>query len=66
MEESKKRKRLFEYGIRVHRRKSMLPGHLQAVVGSANLKLARGDPSGAIELCKEVIRQGIVGMKHAL
>ena len=28
-------------------------------MGSANLRLARGDSAGAIELCLEVIRQGL-------
>lgn len=40
------------------RRKSLLPTHLHSVMGNANLRLARGDSNGAIDLCKEVIRQG--------
>ena len=40
------------------RRRSILPPHLHSVMGSANLRLARGDQAGAIELCMEVIRQG--------
>ena len=34
-------------------------------MGNANLRLARGDSSGAVDLCKEVIRQGnpfVVGL----
>ena len=58
-EESKSKKRLFvEGGFKVPRRKSGLPQHLYSVMGSANLRLARGDSAGAIALCKEVIRQG--------
>lgn len=44
--------------IQAPRRRSVLPSHLHSVMGSANLTLARGDTSGAIELCMEVIRQG--------
>ena len=35
-----------------------MPPHLHAVMGSANLSLARGDTVAASELCMEVIRQG--------
>ena len=56
--EGKQKRRLLDQGFRVPRRKSILPHHLHSVMGSANLRLARGDTSGAIELCKEVIRQG--------
>ena len=59
IEESKQKRRLFDEGFKVHRRKSVLPQHLHVVMGSANLRLARGDAPGAMELCKEVIRQGI-------
>ena len=44
--------------LQAPRRKSVLPAHLHSVMGSANLRLARGDAPGAIELCLEVIRQG--------
>ena len=40
-------------------KKRKLPSHLHAVMGEANLRLARGDPTGAQKLCKEVIRQGV-------
>ena len=39
-------------------KKRKLPAHLHAVMGEANLRLARGDPTGAQKLCKEIIRQG--------
>ena len=42
----------------VPRRRSVLPSHLHSVMGSANLSLARGETSAAVELCMEVIRQG--------
>ena len=42
----------------VPRRRSLLPSHLHSVMGSANLRLARGDIPAAIELCMEVVRQG--------
>ena len=45
--------------LQAPRRRSLLPAHLHAVMGSANLRLARGDSAGAIELCLEVIRQGL-------
>ena len=48
----------------VPRRKSMLPAHLHSVMGGANLRLARGDPPGAIQLCREVIRQGPPLLPH--
>ena len=60
IDEGKQKKRLLDFGFRVPRRKSVLPHHLHSVMGSANLRLARGDTSGAIELCKEIIRQGEV------
>ncbi|KAL5457215.1 hypothetical protein EMCRGX_G034460 [Ephydatia muelleri] len=54
---SRQRKRLLTSGIKAPRRKSLLPTHLHSVMGNANLRLARGDSSGAVVLCKEVIRQ---------
>ncbi len=59
IEKSKQKKRLLESRFRVPRRKSILPSHLHSVMGSANLSLARGDVTGAIKLCLEVIRQGV-------
>ena len=47
-----------KYITQAPRRKSLLPTHLHSVMGNANLRLARGDSNGAIDLCKEVIRQG--------
>lgn len=58
LEENKQKKRMLESGFKVPRRKSILPVHLHSVMGSANLRLARGDKEGAIELCREIIRQG--------
>ena len=43
----------------VPRRRSLLPSHLHSVMGNANLRLARGDIPAAIELCMEVVRQGM-------
>ncbi len=59
IDETKQKKRLFEFGFRVPRRKSILPHHLHSVMGSANLRLAHRDTDGALKLCKEIIRQGI-------
>ena len=47
-----------DFLLQVQRRRSVLPHHLHSVMGSANLSLARGDLTGATELCMEVIRQG--------
>ena len=58
LEEGKQKRRLMEEGVRIPRRKSMLPAHLHSVMGNANLRLARGDTGAAIELCMEIIRQG--------
>ena len=58
MDQSKNKRRLLDLGLKTPRRKSILPPHLHAVMGSANLRLARKDTAGAMELCKEVIRQG--------
>ncbi len=55
----RKRRRLIESGANLPRRKSMLPSHLSQVMGNANLRLATGDRAGAIELCMEIIRQGM-------
>ena len=59
VEEGKQRKRLMKEGMRIPRRKSLLPPHLHSVMGNANLRLARGDTGAAIELCMEVVRQGM-------
>ena len=59
LKEGKQKKRLMEQGVRLPRRKSRLPPHLHSVMGNANLRLARGDTGAAIELCMEVIRQGM-------
>lgn len=59
IDQSKQKKHLFDFGLRVSRRKSVLPQHLHSVMGGANLALVDGDVARAIELCKEVIRQGI-------
>ena len=65
VDESKQKKRMFESGFKIPRRKSILPVHLHSVMGSANLRLARGDKEGAVELCKEIIRQGeCFGLAH--
>lgn len=58
LEEGKQKRRMMTEGIRIPRRKSLLPSHLHSVMGNANLRLARGDTGAAIELCMEVIRQG--------
>ncbi len=55
----RKRRRLIESGANLPRRKSVLPSHLSQVMGNANLRLATGDRAGAIELCMEIIRQGM-------
>ena len=58
IDEGKQKKRLLEEGVRAPKRKGVLPPHLHSVMGNANLRLARGDTAGAIELSMEVIRQG--------
>ena len=58
VEEGKQKKRMMEEGVRIPRRKSLLPPHLHSVMGNANLRLARGDTGAAIELCMEIVRQG--------
>ena len=58
LDEGKQKRRLMGEGVRIPKRKSLLPSHLHSVMGNANLRLARGDTGAAIELCMEVIRQG--------
>ena len=58
-DQGRKKRRLIESGSNLPRRKSVLPPHLSQVMGNANLRLATGDRAGAIELCMEIIRQGI-------
>lgn len=53
----RKRKRLMDEGVRLPKRRSVLPPHLHSVMGNANLRLARGDTSGTVDLCMEVVRQ---------
>lgn len=57
VDQERQRRRLKADGTKVSRRRSTLPPHLHAVMGSANLSLARGDTVAASELCMEVIRQ---------
>lgn len=59
VEEGKQKKRMMKEGVRIPRRKSLLPPHLHSVMGNANLRLARGDTGAAIELCMEIVRQGM-------
>jgi hypothetical protein len=56
---TRQKRNLMTEGLRVPRRRGVLPAHLHSVMGSANLRLARGDSAGAVELCLEVIRQGL-------
>ena len=58
IDEGKQKKRLLEEGVHAPKRKGVLPPRLHSVMGNANLRLARGDTAGAIELSMEVIRQG--------